>query len=445
MKNKIATARENILDMLEQGLFKAGDRLPGAREIAARTGMSLLMAQSAVKTLERDGILETLPRSGAYIKQGWEQCVIESNLVFYRTDLPWIPAFEKLLQERFPDLRPSRKFKRGMIEFGTTAAVMTRRNDFLDMTPLFKEAFPDPSCFYEKPFRSFREDARLFGVPFIFSPRIIIYNPEIFKKFSCPEPHEKWTWNEFITSVKKLKKHLDGTEVFNFSDSTPIWMSFIFNTGGSLLEPGSPDPVRINTEQTRAGLQLLKELQNTLGLKSAKEGKKTSWERFAEGKLAMMLEPREVCTFFKPLGVRKWNAVPMPTVPGTVGGTTQATDLICVRRECKDKDMAVEFLSFILSEEVQDFIGQAHYGIPIRKSSAEKSLDRTNPGDKVFFDEIPRMSAGYNFDSYEIQALIADGIGRIWNENAPIEEATEELASVLKVYLKIKSYAKPKR
>lgn len=435
---KTEMARERILDMLESGDFKAGDKLPGAREIAAGTGTSLLMAQAAVKTLERDGILEAVPRSGAYLKEGWNFCVMDSNVVFYSPSLPWMPAFEKRLKRKFPGLRLSRKFKRGMLELATTSTVLSNRSDYLDMAPIFKEAFPDQSVFYDEPFKSFRQDGKLLGVPFIFSPRALIYNTDIFKRHSCPTPRPDWTWDDFIGTIRTLRKSLPGTSIFNFSCGSFLWTNFVFHAGGCLFDPAAADPVKLDSRQTLRGLRLFSQIQRELGLKP---GESTN-ASFEKGELAMALQPREILAWFGHLGFKSWNAVPLPTLPGGTGKNTQATDLVCVRRECRDKALAVEFLRFMLSKEIQDFIGAERYGIPIRRSSAGRSVDPSAPGDKVFFDEMANMSAEYNFDSPEISAMVAEGISRIWREGAPLEETAGEIASALRVYMKVRSYAK---
>ncbi len=439
-RDKTTIARELILDMLDSGVCKAGDKLPGAREIASRTGMSLLMAQAAVKTLERDGILEAIPSSGSYVKKGWEDIALDSNLAFFDMTLPWIGRFERRLKKKFPGLRLCRGFKRGMIELRTTITVLSGRGDYADLSGVFKEAFPDSSVFYGRPFESFSQNGRLIGVPFIFSPRVVIYNPELFKAASCPEPRPGWTWDDFISTIRTLKKSLPPDRIFNFSHSMQYWMSFVFLAGGALFDPDSSDPVRIDSPQTRRGLSLYRRLQSELGVKDGLHGSYANL--FSDGKLAMMLMPREVRTWFGAAGFDSWNAVPLPSVKGGSGMNSQATDLICVRRECRDWDAVLKFVRFMLSEDTQDFIGSERYGIPIRKSSALKSLDDAMPGDKVFFDEMDRMSAEYNLDSPELSSMIYEGIERIWREpKADIDAVTGEIASAIRTYLKVKSYA----
>ena len=118
----------------------------------------------------------------------------------------------------------------------------------------------------------------------------------------------------------------------------------------------------------------------------------------------------------------------------------QATDLICVRKECVDRELILEFLRFMLSEEVQDYIAGEKYGIPIRKSSAQKSIDLSDPRDILFLREMNSMSAEYNLDSPELMDLIQDGVGRVINDDSlPLKESLEDLAHAVRLFLAIKN------
>ena len=117
----------------------------------------------------------------------------------------------------------------------------------------------------------------------------------------------------------------------------------------------------------------------------------------------------------------------------------QATDLLCVRKECVNRELILDFLRFMLSEEVQDYIAAEKYGIPIRKSSAQKSIDISDPRDILFLTEMESMSAEYNLDSPELTRLIQGGIRRIINNGElPLKQSLEELAQAVRVFLIVK-------
>ena len=118
----------------------------------------------------------------------------------------------------------------------------------------------------------------------------------------------------------------------------------------------------------------------------------------------------------------------------------QATDLLCVRKECVNRELILDFLRFMLSEEVQDYIAAEKYGIPIRKSSAQKSIDISDPRDVLFLTEMNAMSGEYDQDSPELTTLIQEGVIRIINDTSlPLKESLEDLAHAVRVFLDIKN------
>lgn len=441
-QDKSSKAREWLLERLENGVFKEGERLPGAREIAADAGMSLLTAQAAIKTLERDGILEIRPRSGCYVKPDWRMMPLETRLYHFASYLPWMARFKELLESRLPGLKLAKGFKSGIFEIRTTIDILSRRSDYIDVAGLFREAFPDASLFYERPFRSFWQNGRLLGVPFIFSPRVMVFNPEIFRRLGCKPPRPGWTWDEFLACVRSLRAAGQPKElVCGFSFAIHDWMNFVLMAGGSLFDPSAPDPVKIDSPETRQGLRFYKLLQEELGVPCSSVGLSRG-DGFCDEGLAMLIMPREFRCWLKARSFESWDAVELPRLPGVPPANVQATDIVCVRRECKDRDLAVEIFKLLLSEETQDFIGAERYGIPIRISSAERSRDLQPAGDAAFFEQIGNMSADYNLDSPDLSAMVGEGLSAIWREGLDIEATTAEIASAVRTYMKVRSYGR---
>ncbi len=438
VEDKITMTRNYILDLLESGSLKGGDKLPGARVIASSIKVSFLKIQQALDNLARDGILETVSRKGTFVQRNWEERIIQTNITLFNRELPWIEAFEKLLAERIPQLRVCSKFPQSFFELRTTLHVQNNRNDYLDLQPVFDRIYPDKSLFFSHPFKNFYVDRKLAGIPFIFSPRVMFYNPELLKKYGCQEPRQGWTWEEFIKSVRKMRmKNVPGREIFNWSPEIFQWMNIVFRAGGCLISSSSSDPVNIDHPKTRYGLQLYTELLHDLNL-SCDDVHFDFSKQFASGKLAFMLSERESLADFTHAGFDCWKTVPLPLIKGGADMTAQATDLICVRKSCSDPALVEDFVRFMLAEETQDFIGSEKYGIPIRKTSAFKSIDAQSPRDMLFLSETNKISAQYNICSPEMSLMIEEGIKHIWRHDLDLVQATGELAQAIRFFLHIK-------
>ena len=178
MKDKVSQVCDYILDRLESGEYKTGEAIPAARKIAQEVNASFAMIQHAVATLVQAGILRSVSRQGSTVREGWQNCLLPSNLVLFEPDRPWVPGFAELLKQQLPDLRLSPGFKRGMFELRTTLHVQQYRNEYLDLAPYFREIHGDGEEFFQTPFRGFRNaDGSIYGIPFIFSPRVMFCNP----------------------------------------------------------------------------------------------------------------------------------------------------------------------------------------------------------------------------------------------------------------------------
>ena len=83
MENKNMQVRNHVLDLLESGSLSGQGKLPGARELAARLGISLLTVQNALETLVNEGVLRVIPRQGTFADPAWENRILQSNVSFY--------------------------------------------------------------------------------------------------------------------------------------------------------------------------------------------------------------------------------------------------------------------------------------------------------------------------------------------------------------------------
>jgi len=440
MKDKVSQVCDYILDRLESGEYRAGEAIPSARKIEKEVDASFAMIQHAVTTLAQAGILHCVNRQGSIVRENWRDGLLPGNLVLFDPCRPWVSGFRELLQKRLPDLRLSTGFSRGMFELRTTLYVQQYRDEYLDLTPFFHSIFGEEEEFFSAPFRGFRESGgSIRGIPFIFSPRVMFCNPAYLRKAGLKMPGDNWTFDEFLSILKRLKEVFPPENLLNYSQLPFFWMNFVFRSGGALVDPNAENPVRIDSPETIRGIEAVRALRQLLpGYTSQQWG-----NSFCNGKLAFMLGDRELLNPIHHTGMEEWQVLPLPHIPGGANRMAQSTDLLCIRKECVDRELAIKFLRFMLSEEVQDYIAAEKYGIPIRKSSAQKSIDISDPRDILFLTEMESMSAEYNLDSPELTRLIQGGIRRIINNGElPLKQSLEELAQAVRVFLLIKNEEK---
>lgn len=426
--DKTSLVRDHILGRLERGELAAGDRLPGARDLALELGISFLKVQQALETLTQDGVLGVKPRVGTFVQSAWRDRVLRDNLSIFNTRerLPWIDGLSELIADDLPGLRFTHVFRQGVLELKTTQHLQRHHDRYLDLGPAFAAAYGDGGDFFAQPFAPFRVGSKLIGVPFIFSPRVLFYRPSMLEAAGCDIPQAGWSWTDFIELVRRLVADRPGTTVCNWTHMTYFWLNLVRRAGGGLIDPEGDDPVTLDHERTRVGLRCAAELRDLLTANGSLAG---SGDAFINGEGALQISDRENIPRLRAAGIGDWATAPLPQIPGGADVTSQATDLLCVRADCRDPGLAERYVRVMLSERVQHYIADQRYGIPIRRSSAFRSLDPSDPTDALFAAEIPKLRSEPTCAQPELYRFLSRGCERILAMKLDIDTATAELAA----------------
>ena len=257
MNDKSFKAYNYLLEQLESGRWDDGSKVPGARKLAIEAECGFPLMQTVVEILSQQGVLTTRPRSGTYVSENWRQRILACNLSVGRHELGEIISREKLLPE---ELRFSSEFCSGMFEIRVSHYLLSHHEEYYDLAEIFAELYPDKSVFFEKAISPFYVGNKLCGIPFIFSPRIMLCNRKMFHEASCPLPENDWSWDEFITALKKLKLRFPDHPLLNLIPSIHSWSTFLFRFGGRIYDPENGDPVKIDYPQSIKALQSFAEL-----------------------------------------------------------------------------------------------------------------------------------------------------------------------------------------
>lgn len=435
MEDKITLVRSHILGMLERGELGAGGKLPGARDLLPESGIALPVVQNAIESLVREGVLETIPRRGTFVQQHWDSRILQQNLTVYRKGLHWLPDLQQLIRREIPEVWVSDSFSGGTFEILTTHYVQAHHDRFLDLTELFNRCFPDQSDFFSGPFEAFRVGSRLVGIPIIFSPRVIFYNPVLFDRAGCPRPRPGWSYAEFLDCVRRLRRILPPQNIFLWEPQPQGWINFVQRTGGCLID--SEGNVRIDSPETRRGLKLFRDLRHEMGLSVYTGYQDNFVPDFLAGNAAMLLAPREFRSSLTAGGFNDWETVSLPEFEDGVDVNVQAADAFCVRRNCVNLELAERLLKLLLSPEHLNCLARWNYGLPIRKSIVGNTISYTEPRDVLFLSEIPKMQVHYNLNSAEIYDLVCKGIANLMTGEDDIDTGTAELAAMVRVCQKI--------
>ncbi len=437
IKGKTIHVRNHVLTLIEEGRLKEGAKLPGARCMAKKLGVSFVKVQQAIETLASDGVIEVRDRSGAFVQAGWRKRILHENITIFRDKkhFPWLKGLVKIMEKKIPELRFTYAFPKGILELKPTLHVQGHSNEYMDMSGILYDCYPDRSVFFEEPFKAFMVGGRLVGIPFSFSPRVVFYNHKVLSKAGCREPEAGWRWEDFMEILRKLRKRLPMDRIINWHIMPYYWLNFVMRSGGRIFKENKTGVrVAVDSPQVRKGLELFSEVGKELEFTDCGP----EYDRvFTDGKAAMLIAGRQLTNILNMRKFESWKTIPLPVIPGGEDVTSQSTDVLCVRKSCTNLAIAREYVRIMLSEEVQDYIGERKYSIPIRKSSAFKSIDLTDPRDSVFAVEMGKLGNEINPYSPVVLDFMLRGINCLLESRGEIDSGLSRLAVAAETYLNV--------
>lgn len=391
-----------ILTMAEG--MAPGEKLPGARQIAERFSCSLPRVQAVLDALEQCGVVVSRPRSGTFVREGFRDRVLPRNTACAKFLNVLSETQKKRFRRSFPDMHLSGVFHTGGVEILSSFTILARQGNYEDLSGIFAETFPDAEKrFYLDSCLPFRTEGRLCAVPLIFSPQLLWYDPELFRRAGAPLPESTWGEAEFYAALRTLHRTLSGRRIINYSPGFAPWIGFVIAAGGGLFDGSLPDPVLIDSPPTvKACLKyvsLLRELDLVEDFCPDPEA------AFAQGNLAMFVGFRQSSCAFREHGMDFVpGAVRMPDLGGR--NSHQAAAGIAFRRGIFSKEEMKAQLKFWLSAPLQEELGRNGYGIPFLRSVALKTRDVESPADRALFGRISPPGPDYYICSEELGSLI---------------------------------------
>ena len=225
----------HILTLIEEK-FDEGQKLPGARRIAEEFSCSLPKVQAVLDSLEQAGVVEGRERSGTYVSKGFGSKLLPCNISSSYLSESLTEKQRKKLSTEFPHLHLASRFNIGGIEIAPSLDIQIRQQNFQNLNSVFEECFPDyREKFYMQALEPFKKDGRLYAIPLIFSPHLLWYNPEFFKKYGVPLPRMDWQKEEFFAAMRSFKPHIPSKNIINYSPSFHQWMGFLHSSGGRIF------------------------------------------------------------------------------------------------------------------------------------------------------------------------------------------------------------------
>ena len=295
--------------------------------------------------------------------------------------------------------------------YGQFAAkgVLEPLQDRVDDSDLF-----EPDDFYPVALDAFRWEGELTCLPQNASSLAVYYNVDLFRTHGVPPPHTGWTWNEMLLAATRLTLDSAGRPIragdpdaggrtaavygLGVEPALIRIAPFVWSNGGEVVDdPDHPTRFAFAQHESLAALKAFLELRVPYGVipSDVEVEAEDDETRFANGRLAMLLESRRVTPTFRTIKKFEWDVASLPIhrEPATI----LHSDAYCMTKASKEKDAAWRFVEFANGPEGQRIVARTGRTVPSLKEISREDvfLDSSAPPRhaQVFLDALDHMQA----------------------------------------------------
>jgi multiple sugar transport system substrate-binding protein len=269
--------------------------------------------------------------------------------------------------------------------------------------------------FYEEALDAFRWEGELTCLPQNISSLVLYFNRDLFRKHNVSEPTNGMSWLSLIDRARGLTLDKNGlpvrgadpdlpqtgtapAEIYGLGIEPTIirFAPFIWSNGEEIVDD-TEDPTRLtlDTPEAREVIQSVFDLRVKHGVVPTDQEVEAEDDesRFANGRLAMLLQSRRSVPFFRESAKFDWDVVSLPVFAEQAG--ILHSDAYCMTKASKNKAAAWRFVEYALGPEGAKVVAETGRTVPSLKSVAESDafLDpaKKPKNSRVFLDGIPNI------------------------------------------------------
>lgn len=214
-------------------------------------------------------------------------------------------------------------------------------------------------------------DGKLYGVPKDKDIIGLLYNKEIFDEAQVEYPNENWTWDDLEKASEQIYKETGKYGYMAYSHDQIGYWNFVYQNGGRILsEDGTK--AEYTEKATSDAIKYYVGIQEKEWCPTQDVFANTSAsELFFSGNGAMYYGGNwdlvNLCNTYQDLN-GKWDVAVLPKCPNPENGDGRAVISNSVSyataEKGKNKELAMDFLKFLGSEEGQRIQGESGVAIP---------------------------------------------------------------------------------
>jgi multiple sugar transport system substrate-binding protein len=243
-------------------------------------------------------------------------------------------------------------------------------------------------------------------VPFQLNLFDWVYNKTLFKQAGVQPPTDTWTWDDLITTAKKLTAPEKNVYGLKWQVDHPHWMTPIWANGGNLIN-ATFTKTALEEAPAAEALQLILDVvhkHQVAPLPAEHRGKMLD---FPKGNYAMTIANspgRALDKTLADLGGMEWDFLYPPTLPRTGKRTVQANlqPYVVPATKRGSVEQAAQLAFFMGGDFVQGVVADLGAAAPTFKKviDSERYLIASHRRKVVLDDNAYRRGMGSNFEYY---------------------------------------------
>lgn len=214
-------------------------------------------------------------------------------------------------------------------------------------------------------------DGKLYGVPKDKDIIGLLYNKELFDAAGVAYPDDTWTWDDMESASAQIYEKTGKYGYMAYSHDQIGYWNFVYQNGGQILSDDGTEA--LYTEKPVAdAIRYYVDIQKNDWCPTQEQFANTgAAEMFFSGEGAMYYAGNwdliNLCTTYEDMN-GKWDVAVLPMCPNPAAGEGRAVISNSVSyatsAEGKNKELAMDFLAFLGSEEAQKIQGESGAAIP---------------------------------------------------------------------------------
>lgn len=274
------------------------------------------------------------------------------------------------------------------------------KNALEELDPWFEKKGVDKSDYYESMFVGGQYDGKQYMIPREYNHVVTFYNKKIFRETfantaeedlpftnipGTKYPANGWTWDEFVATASAIKfTNSSGNFLRRGADISFAWDSSgptIFEGLGGTIVDENENVIFSNANN----LEILTELRNLVNDGTFVNSVKNDVGDIFSGKVGMMFNSRPATSTFEEKFGSDWDVVNFPILPEKQIVASGSSGYV-VNKASKNKDMAIEFLFYLISDEGQEVFMETGNCVPVKKDLIDSDTWRSNPRTDINHD-----------------------------------------------------------